>query len=205
MATIINSKSLLHKKGLQTTSIQMQQPVESKHFQQCDNVLMIIDRRMENVMIAGNEKDMPGSIELKEIIFLTEAEEGLKNNISLEEEQKIRNNAFAVIERHFSYRKASKNGVFEKTIKREKLVIKTEKSAKGAMTPDTNLSMCPMKASSLDSTTKSKNVEEADLILGDTNKKNVPKELVNKLPYAPNLEEEHFQLDKKMATAIKSL
>merc|ERR1712050_518494 len=129
-------------------------------------------------MMAGNEQDMPNSIELKETIFLTEAEEGLKNNISLEAEQKIRNNAFAVIERHFSYRKASKNGEFEKTVKTEKLVINTEKSAIGAMPPDTNLSMGPMKASSLDSTTKSKNVEEADLILGDTNKKNVPKELV---------------------------
>ena len=92
---------------------------EQLNFLETNSILLIIDRKIENVC-ENNEIDHATTIALKETIYLLKGYEGIRDTLTLDKKEKLKNSSVVVIERFDTYSKSDTTGKFEKIVKKEK-------------------------------------------------------------------------------------
>lgn len=114
------------KKEFIETSVDQAEISEiSKHLTD-SNVVLIIDRNMENVVSNGECISNTWNLGFKETIFIIEKEKCIQGNITSEVRQHLERNSFLVIKRSISFNKSDKTGKFEKIVDKQKLMVNKE-------------------------------------------------------------------------------
>jgi len=76
-----------------------------------NSILLIIDRKIENVC-ENNEIDHAKTIALKETIHLLKGYEGIRDTLTLDKKEKLKNNSVVVIVKFVTYSKSDRAGRF---------------------------------------------------------------------------------------------
>merc|ERR1712224_1006676 len=97
-----------------------------------DNIFLIIDRKIENAS-ENNEIDHATIITLKETIYLLKGYEAIRDTLTLEKKEKLKNSSVVVIERFVTYSKSDRTGKFEKIVKKGKMIVREAKASAKAI------------------------------------------------------------------------
>jgi len=92
-----------------------------------DNICLVIDRKVENAC-ENNEIDHATTITLKETIYLLKGYEAIRDTLTHDKMEKLKNSSVVVIERFVTYSKSDRTGKFEKIVKKGKMIVKEAKA-----------------------------------------------------------------------------
>merc|ERR1712224_412047 len=120
------------QKGLVPISLHQAKLCKQSNSLETDNVLLIIDRKIEKAC-ENNEIDHAITITVKETIYLLKGYEGIRDTLTLEKKEKLKNSSVVVIERFVTYSKSDRTGKFEKIVKKGKMIVREAKASAKAI------------------------------------------------------------------------